>query len=248
MSGAPIVIVGGATWWPGSYRNFASLLQEISGSEVHIAPVTPLDWTLGYFRGFGQLVFEVASTVDRALLESDAKKAVLVGHSAGGLACRVYIGGDPPYGGRRYSGHRRVECLITLGTPHTVADRQRLAPITRVNELFPGALHAEAGLRYVSVAGSAGDGASSPRVRKRYERFVQGGRVAGDGVVPVDAALLPGSESLILDGVHHNRRLGRWYGSDRETVGRWWPQELRVGGSLAGDRRARLARRGVDAT
>src|SRR5829696_6573418 len=234
MSGAPIVIVGGATWWPGSYRNFASLLQEISGSEVHIAPVTPLDWTLGYFRGFGQLVFEVASTVDRALLESEAKKAVLVGHSAGGLASRVYIGGDPPYGGRRYSGHRSVGCLITLGTPHTVADRQRLAPITRVNELFPGALHAEAGLRYVSVAGNVAvaDGASSPRARKRYERFVEDGRAAGDGVVPVGAALLPGSERLVVDGVYHNRRLGRWYGSDTGTVGRWWPQELRVGGSL----------------
>src|ERR687893_285917 len=195
MSGATIVIVGGATWWPGSYRNLASMLQEISGSEVHIAPVTPLDWTLGYFRGFGQLVFEVASTVDRALLESGAKKVVLVGHSAGGLACRVYIGGDPPYGGRRYSGHRRVGSLITLGTPHIVADTQRLTPITRVNELFPGALHAEAGL-------------------------------------------LPGSERLVVDGVHHNRRLGRWYGSDRETVGRWWPGELRVGESLVGDRRA----------
>jgi pimeloyl-ACP methyl ester carboxylesterase len=237
MSGAPIVIVGGATWWPGGYRNFASLLREISGSHVHIAPITPLDWILGYFRGFGQLVFEVASTVDRALLESEAKKAVLVGHSAGGLACRVYIGGDPPYGGRRYSGHRRVEALITLGTPHNVADRQRLAPINRVNELFPGVLHADSGLQYLSVAGSAADGAS-PRVRKRYERFVEDGRVAGDGVVPVDAALLPGSESLILDGVHHNRRLGRWYGSDTETVGRWWPRELGVGGSLVGDARA----------
>src|SRR5215203_4473786 len=144
MSEAPIVIVGGATWWPSSYRKFASTLQEISGREVHVAPITPLDWALGYFRGFGQLVFEVASTVDRALLESDGKKVVLLGHSAGGLACRVYIGGDPPYGGRRYSGHRRVERLITLGTPHTVADKQRLTPITRVNELFPGALHAEA--------------------------------------------------------------------------------------------------------
>jgi pimeloyl-ACP methyl ester carboxylesterase len=235
MSGAPIVIVGGATWWPGSYRNFASLLQEISGSEVHIAPITPLDWTLGYFRGFGQLVFEIASTVDRALLESEAKRVVLVGHSAGGLACRVFIGGDRPYGGRRYSGHRRVESLITLGTPHTVADKQRLAPITRVNELFPGALHAEAGLRYLSVAGNATDGASSPRARKRYERFVDDGRVAGDGVVPVDTALLPGSESLIVDGIHHNRRLGRWYGSDKETVGRWWPVELGVGNSLAED-------------
>jgi len=232
MSGAPIVIVGGATWGPGSYRDFASTLREISGSEVHVAPVTPLDWTLGYFRGFGQLVFEVASTVDRALLESEAKKAVLVGHSVGGLACRVYIGGDPPYGGRRYSGHRRVEALITLGTPHTVADKERLAPITRVNELFPGALHA--GLRYLSVAGSAVDGASSPKVRKRYERFVEEGRVAGDGVVPVDAALLPGSESLIVDGVHHNRRLGRSYGSDREMVERWWPEALRVGGEGRG--------------
>jgi pimeloyl-ACP methyl ester carboxylesterase len=238
MSGAPIVIVGGATWWPGRYRKFASLLQETSGSEVYIAPLTPLDWALGYFRGFGQLVFEVASAVDRALLESEAKKAVLVGHSAGGLACRVYIGGDPPYGGRRYSGHRRVEVLISLGSPHNVADKSRLAPITRVNELFPGALHAEAGLRYVSVAGSVADGASSPKIRKRYERFVEDGRVAGDGVVPVDAAVLPGSESLIVDGVYHNRRLGRWYGSDRETVERWWPQELRAGGSLVGDARA----------
>ena len=238
MSSAPIVIVGGATWWPGSYRDFASMLREISGSEVHVAPVTPLDWVLGYFRGFGQLVFEVASTVDRALIESEANKAVLVGHSAGGLACRVYIGGDPPYGGRRYSGHRRVERLITLGTPHAAADKERLAPITRVNELFPGALHAESGLRYLSVAGDAIDGASSPKARKRYERFVEDGRVAGDGVVPVEAALLPGSESLVVDGVHHNRRLGRWYGSDRQTVARWWPEDLRVGGSLVGDKRA----------
>jgi hypothetical protein len=150
----------------------------------------------------------------------------------------VYIGGDPPYGGRRYSGHRRVEALITLGTPHTVANNERLSFITRVNELFPGALHSESGLRYLSVAGSAADGASSPKARKRYERFVADGRVAGDGVVPADTALLPGSESLVLDGVHHNRRLGRWYGSDRETLRRWWPEGLSVEDSLVGDTRA----------
>ena len=232
MPGAPIVIVGGATWWPAAYRDLANILRERSGSEVHVAPITPLDWVLGYVRGFGQLVFEVASTVDRALLESEAKQAVLVGHSAGGLACRVYIGGDPPYGGRRYSGHRRVSHLITLGTPHNVANSDRLAPITRVNELFPGALHAEAGLRYLCVAGDAVSGATSEKIRERYARFVEDGRVDGDGVVPVEAALLPGSENLIVDGVHHNRRLGRWYGSDGETVGRWWPEDLREEESL----------------
>jgi pimeloyl-ACP methyl ester carboxylesterase len=239
---APIVIVGGATWWPSSYRNFANTLQDVSGSEVHIVPITPLDWALGYVRGFGQLVFEVASAVDRVLLENEAKKVVLVGHSAGGLACRVYIGGDPPYGGRRYSGHRRVERLITLGTPHTVRGTKRLAPIARINDLFPGALHA--GLRYLSVAGNAVDGASSRKIRKRYERFVEDGKVSGDGVVPVEAALLPGSKNVIVDGLHHNRRMGLWYGSDGETVGRWWPDELRVNDRL---QEVRYAGKGDDA-
>ena len=244
MSGAPIVIVGGATRWPSSYRAFANTLREISGYEVHVVPITPMDWAIGYVRGFGQLVFEVASTVDKALLDSEAKKVALVGHSAGGLACRVYIGGEPPYGGRRYSGHRRVECLITLGTPHNVKENARLAPIARLNDLFPGALHADAGLRYLSVAGDAVDGVSSAKVRKRYERFVDDGRVDGDGVVPVEAALLPGSENVLIDGVYHNRRLGLWYGSDRETVGRWWPEGLREGDGL---QEVRPAGRGKDA-
>jgi pimeloyl-ACP methyl ester carboxylesterase len=232
----PVVIVGGATQWPRNYRGLARVLGEMSGAEVHVAPVTPLDWVAGYFRGFGQLVFEVAGAVDRALLGAEAKKVVLVGHSAGGLACRVFIGGDPPYGGRRYSGHRRVSRLITLGTPHVAPPQGRLAePISRVNELFPGALHKDSGLRYLSVAGSAADGSSSGRFRRRYEGFVADGRTAGDGVVPVEAALLPGSETLVVNALYHNRRLGRWYGSDAEAVGRWWPEELRVSGFLVGD-------------
>jgi pimeloyl-ACP methyl ester carboxylesterase len=230
----PIVFVGGHMSWPVGYRRLARTLAEVSSSEVRVVPITPLDWALGHLRGYGQLVFEVASTVDRALLESDSNKVVLVGYSAGGILARAYIGGDPPYGGRRYSGHRRVSHLITLGTPHKVPNEGSLAPIAEVNELFPGALHPS--IRYLCVAGDAVDGASSDRVRRRYERFVGDGRVGGDGKVPVSSALLPEAESLILDGVYHGRLFGgargRWYGSDRETVKRWWPEELRVGERL----------------
>jgi pimeloyl-ACP methyl ester carboxylesterase len=238
MNSGPIVLVGGMASWPWRYREFARLMREISGSEVYVAPITPLDWLLGRVRGYGQLVFEVASAVDRALLESGSGKAVLVGHSAGGIACRVYIGGDPPYGGRRYSGHRRVSHLITLGSPHVVAYRESLAPIAEVNELFPGALHEPAGLKYLSVAGGAADGETSARARKRYERLVEDGRVAGDGVVPVESALLPGSQTIVLDDIYHRPSYGRWYGSDRETVERWWPEGLRAGRSLVEEHRA----------
>lgn len=238
MSGGPIVIVGGLASWPWRYGDLARILREVSGSEVHVARITPLDWLLGRFQGYGQLVFEVASTVDKALLESESDKAVLVGHSAGGILSRVYIGGDPPYGGRRYSGHRRVSCLITLGTPHVVPDRKGLAPIARVNELFPGTLHEPAGLKYLSVAGAAADGAQSSRVRKRYERLVDDGRVPGDGLVPVSSALLPGSERRVFDDLYHSPRFGRWYGSDREAVERWWPRELRARERFVEERRA----------
>jgi hypothetical protein len=106
-----------------------------------------------------------------------------------------------------------------------------------VNELFPGALHEPAGLRYLCVAGAAVDGASSRKARKRYERFVEDGRVKGDGEVPVESALLPGAQSLVLDDLYHGRfyglRRALWYGSDRETVERWWPEELRAKSRLA---------------
>ena len=220
--------------WPVGYRRLARILTDASGLEVRVVPVTPFDWALGRLRGYGQLVFEVASTVDKALLDSVSDRAVLVGHSAGGILARAYVGGEPPYAGRRYSGHRRVSHLITLGSPHNVPDEGSLAPIAEINELFPGALHP--GIRYLCVAGDAVDGASSGRVRRRYERFGGDGTVRGDGKVPVRSALLPGAESLVLDGVYHGRLFGgargRWYGSDRETVERWWPEELRVGERL----------------
>src|ERR671913_388144 len=126
MAGDPIIVVGGLASWPGRDRGLAEILREFSGFEVYTAPLTPLDWLLGRMRGYGQLVFGGASVVDKALLESDSEKAVLVGHSIGGIACRLYLGGNSPFGGRRYSGHRRGLRLVTLGTPPPFSRRGRV--------------------------------------------------------------------------------------------------------------------------
>ena len=228
MADEPIVIVGGLWSWTWRYRELANILGDLSGREVHVAPLTPLDYVAGGVRGYGQLIFAIASAVDNALLMSESKKAILVGHSAGGVASRVYIGGDPPYGGRRYSGHRRVSHLITLGSPHLSNGKNTIPPIDTTNSLFPGALHKDSGLKYLSVAGAAADGAKSSRARRRYERLVPDGRVSGDGVVPVPSTLLPGAASVVLEDIHHSAVHGRWYGADLLTVERWWPDELRA--------------------
>src|SRR3712207_3879003 len=135
MAYGPIVLVGGLMSLPWRYWGLTHILREISGNQVYVASITPLDWLLGRIRGYGQLVFEIASTVDRALLESDSDKAVLVGHSAGGVACRVFVGGDPPYGGRRHPGEPRGSPLINLRSPPAIADIKSLAPIAPVHQL-----------------------------------------------------------------------------------------------------------------
>ncbi len=231
MSDEPIIIVGGLRSWKWQYRGLARTLRDLSGRTVHIAPLTPLDYIVGGIRGYGQLIFQIASTVDNALLHSESKKAILLGHSIGGVASRVYIGGDPPYGGRRYAGHRRVSHLITLGSPHVATGKTSPPAIEAANDLFPGALHESSGLKYLSVAGASTNGTNSKRARRHYERLVDDGRVPGDDIVPVESSLLPGAESLVLDDIHHSARHGKWYGTDRATVERWWPADLRADAS-----------------
>lgn len=222
----PVVVVGGLMSWPRRYREMAKAIAELSGLAVHTVPLTPADWLGTLFLGrTGQLVFEVSTVIDKVLLESESKRVVLVGHSAGGIAAKVSIGGAPPYGGRRYSGHRRVSHLITLGSPHAVRDVWPLAPIHRANELFPGALHDDIG--YLSVAGAAVNGEDSKKARRMYERATGETDILGDGIVPVKSALLQGSEQLVLEDLSHDQSgPSKWYGSDIATVARWWPGEL----------------------
>lgn len=216
----PIVIVGGHMARPEDYQVLAANLRRLSGSEVRVVDLKFRDWLVGRFRDYEPVVGKIAAAVGAVLAETGAERVTLVGHSAGGLLCRVYLGGP-------HAGHRRVSHLVTLASPHRVRARWLLSPFARVDERFPGALHEPSGIHYLSVAGDAVAGRDSFLCRLVYRLFVEDGRVAGDGVIPVPAALLPGSEALVLDGVYHSPRHGRWYGSGPETIERWWPPGLR---------------------
>jgi hypothetical protein len=67
--------------------------------------------------------------------------------------------------------------------------------------------------------------------------------VEGDGLVPVDAAVLTGAPSLVLDDIHHGHGSGRpWYGAD-QGLDAWWEPAVETWRAAL---RARLAARSTD--
>ncbi len=192
---------------------------------------------------------------------------LLVGHSAGGLIGRLLTSPDP-FEGRTLNAAGRIGALVTLGTPNAAPpfgrDRARWA--RRVGEAgarfaerhVPGAAFAPT-TGYVSVTSelvvgrretSAGRQPAGGRpatagrdgfVRRIYEDVYPQPdleAVAGDGLIPVAAALLPGSHQVVLaDATHGPARRATWYGS-ATSLDAWWPV------ALAAWRDALRARRG----
>ncbi|MEJ2751551.1 MAG: hypothetical protein P8169_02525 [Chloroflexota bacterium] len=82
-------------------------------------------------------------------------------------------------------------------------------------------------VRYTSVAGkyTRGDLTGSLLERfafRAYKEICTDGAVWGDGIVPVDSALLPNSEQIVLEGVSHHSVIGKpWYGN-ASVLPLWW--------------------------
>ncbi|MEB3334765.1 MAG: esterase, partial [Cyanobacteriota bacterium] len=85
-------------------------------------------------------------------------------------------------------------------------------------------------VRYVSVAGAvnldpaAGEASDTARrlAPTAYRNSTGTADDRGDGLVPLESALLKGSTPIVLEGVAHGGAFGpRWYGSP-EVVKQWW--------------------------
>jgi hypothetical protein len=238
-----VLIVGGFLTSPPFYWRLRDRLLERGAVDVVIAPVWTPDWLLSAVRGFGPIVTRAgrallgAGESSRGSDRSRGAPALVVGHSAGGMIARLLTSPEP-FAGRRLGAAARIGAIVSLGTPHHCAPTSVLGgQVGRLaagfaDRVVPGAYFAPH-IAYVSVASRVAVGRpdGDPRSRTLY-RVYQGvvhlsgaPEIAGDGLVPLEAALLEGARHVILDGAWHGQLEPSWYGSP-EHVDTWWPVAL----------------------
>ena len=243
-----VLLVGGFLTMPAWYRPMAAELRDRGAADVVVAPIYTPDWVLCAVRGLGP----VTTRAGRSLLAAGALSGrtpgpassgapiLYVGHSAGGILGRLLTSPEP-FEGRRFGAADRIGALVTLGTPHLVGNEARwggrvaTSGARFANRVVPGAFFAPT-TGYLAVASRriVGDeGADDPRsrsMRRLYEDVHPAPDqpvVAGDGLVPVASALLPGARHLVLDDAVHGPGTTRWYGRE-EQLDAWWPIALEV--------------------
>jgi len=212
------------------YHNMRRLLENMTAQPVLVVPSNMRDWArLGLTHKWEHLLRKLEQTLREAIEISTSGKVTIIGHSAGGVMSRIYLG-STSMGKETRPGKEYVDRLITLGSPHRHAVGATGGWVSQwVNEHYPGAFFAPE-VEYISVSGRStfGDPRGDLRERHAYPiyRMVGGeGKVWGDGIVPTDCALLPGARHLILDGVTHYKICGSpWYGETEEAIASWWPK------------------------
>jgi hypothetical protein len=236
-----VLVLGGFLTMPPMYLRLIRRLARRDTAAVVGSRVWTPDWILAAWHGLGP----VLTRSGRALLLASQRSAespssrgapvLVVGHSAGGMLARL-LTSPVPFAGRRLNAAGRIGAIVTLGTPHVVSpegdlgERISIHATEFADRCVPDACFAP-GVGYLSVGSRAIVGRPSGFGRERaawrlYQALLPNPDVPeypGDGLVPVDGAMLPGARHLVLDDAVHGQLSGRpWYGSD-EHIDRWWP-------------------------
>ncbi|MEN9229203.1 MAG: alpha/beta fold hydrolase [Gloeomargarita sp. HHBFW_bins_205] len=216
----PAVLLPGYLAGCQPYGELVRLARDF-GVDMHVVPLRWWDWlpTLGG-RPVTPILAALDATVRQVQQQYNGQRITLIGHSAGGWIGRIYLG-ETPYEGRVWAGRERIDCIVTLGTPHTSQERWTRRNLAFVNTAYPGAYYPD--IQYICIAGQAVQGRPWTFTYESYRLTVGRGDVWGDGITPVTAAHLEGAVNLTLLGVWHSPRSpGPWYGSPAVLL-QWLP-------------------------
>ena len=213
----PIIILGGFFIESNAYEEMATYINSRTNNKVVIIPVTKIEWLYTNWSFGWQIILDRVKKIVRELSsESSSNRVTLIGHSSGGMILRLFLS-DLLFNGKIYNGREHANCLITLGTPNQAKRATFLRNLVSSN--LPGSFYSK-DVNYISVGGELDlDGPiaskTSIRLSKSSYRALNGeGNMIGDGLVPIDSALLIGSKHIVMKETAHGRSFGKeWYGS-----------------------------------
>jgi hypothetical protein len=241
------LIVGGFLTEPFNYWPMQRRLSARGAASVSIAQLHVPDWLAAGLTDFGPMLSRLAGAIRRTEAAGGGEPLLVVAHSGGGIATRLAMS-EVPFRGHRGAVAGSIGALVTLGTPHGLADsRVRSAHSGVVAARFldrhcpgpcfaPTTAYLTVGSDLVRPGRLVGGGGVRRRVSPLtwWDRLLRQGfegivgplpPEGGDGIVSAAAAHLPGAEHLTFHDVRHGHIGGPWYGDD-EIIDRWWPRAV----------------------
>ena len=221
----PILILGGFLINYKDYMPMANYLKKRINQPVEIVKTTKLDWLCTNWEfGWKRILNKVDIESTKLLEQSATGKITIIGHSSGGVMLRLFLSNKPEFG-VIYNGKNKANILITLGSPHNAIRSTVLRKM--VNNKYPGS-YFKKDVSYVSIAGNLSiDSKDIKKITKRIASSsylsINGNKDSkGDGLVPLESAMLEGSKKIVINDSAHSKLFGEnWY-CNIEITKIWW--------------------------
>ena len=99
----PVILVHGVLVNDGVWFSFRRRLARLGIGPVYTVNLSPP------YAGIDHFARQLSTRIEAVCAATGAERVALVCHSMGGLVARAYL---------RQEGSRRLECVVTIGTPH----------------------------------------------------------------------------------------------------------------------------------
>ncbi len=213
-----VLIVGGFSTSPPLYATMARRLRARGVASVSVAPVWLPDWILAGRLGLGSLGRRVARTIAREWRGGGRRPLLVIGHSAGGVLARLAMS-PVPFQGYGTGVGEAVGALVTLGTPHIVAEPGE--PGEPAQPETPGASSPAPGTEPRGASRRPWHGGAGGDAARFLERTMPGAALAPrTGYVTVSSRRVAGAPAGGMGGRWRNRLAGDLYAGILGEAGR----------------------------